>query len=517
MSEPRIPGVVLINKYDTPGTTQDFSRYLNYISRENATQPKDFDQYLEYMDNPQKQANLFTAEDDFLTHEQKDRLHEQFTAAEQKDGVMWETVISFDNAWLEEHGLYDAKTGWTDEKELKRLTRGAVKRIEDQEHLSLTWTGAIHHNTDNLHIHLASVETIPRRKEKKYQIVEFPQKWLEEHHVLDPDDLKEMQKNHPVTTTKAVDGTLASRDTMSRLKQAVLDETGRPFFCRNQMEWTDRNTIRVSLSQNAGVVPEGARVLGTYRTVSATWKEKTMDSAKSYLVHEIVRDDDSLKKINDLIRNGLVNPAKERMGEFSTEDQEIARDFMKLYHDLTISGVSRRDWTYGTNKISRFRPDLDQLGEKILTTYFPRERAELDREVRRTANEYRRAYGNNEKADRYEAGRQDDLHKRMGNAILYHMRTLDRQRSGERGNSSDGCKAKSRKPKPKRPKAHRGTAGQQARRDALQAALQKMQRETEQMLNESRYREQEEQYQFQKELAEEEWQEKQRIAEGERQ
>lgn len=512
MSERIIPGVVLVNKYDTPGTTKNFSQYLNYISRADATEPKDFDQYLDYMDNPEKQASLFTAAQDSLTLEQKDRLKESFTNAENRNGVMWETVISFDNAWLEEHGLYRSDTGWADEKELQRLTRGAVKRIEDQEHLTLTWAGAIHYNTDNLHIHIASVEQIPRKQEKEYQIVEFPKEWLDRHGVLDPADLREMKRNTPVTTTKAVGGTLSYHDTMKRLRQAVQDETGRPFFCRNQLEWTDRNTIQVSLSRNAGTVPEGARVLGTYRTVNATFKEKTMDSAKSYLVHEIVRDGDSLKKINDLIRNSLVNPVKEQFPKYREEDEEIARDFLRLYHDLTVSGVSRRDWTYGTNKISAVRPDLDRLSDKILQTYFPDERDKLNREVHRTADEYRRAYGDNKKADQYEQGRQDDLHKRMGNAILYHLRQYDRQNSGEPGRKNP---PRTKKPK-RKPAARRGSAGHRAQRDALEAALQKLDREMEQMLRESRYREQEAQYQFQRELDEEEWQEKQRIAESER-
>lgn len=512
MSEREIPGVVLVNKYDTPGTTKNFSQYLNYISRADATEPKDFDQYLDYMDNPEKQASLFTAAQDSLTLEQKEQLKESFTKAEERNGVMWETVISFDNAWLEEHGLYRSDTGWADEKELQRLTRGAVKRIEDQEHLNLTWAGAIHYNTDNLHIHIASVEQIPRKQEKEYQIVEFPKAWLDRHGVLDPEDLREMKREKTVTTSKAVDGSLAYANTMDRLRQAVKEETGRPFYCRNQLEWTNRDTLRVSLSRNAGTIPEGARVLGTYRTVNATFKEKTMESAKSYVVHEIIRDGDSLKRINDLIRNSLVNPAKEHLPEYREEDEGIARDFLRIYHELTISGVSRRDWTYGTNKISAVRPELDQLSDKILETYFPDQRDELNREVRQTANEYRRAYGNNEKADRYEQDRQDDLHKRMGNAILYHLRQYDRQNSG----TPDRRKTTGTKPKKRKPARKRGSAGHRAQRDALDAALQKLNREMEQMLRESRYREQEAQYQFQRELDEEEWQEKQRIAESER-
>ncbi|MEF2293766.1 relaxase MobL [Virgibacillus dokdonensis] len=40
---------------------------------------------------------------------------------------MWQDVLSFDNAFLEEQGLYNSKTKQLDERRMKNIVRGAVK------------------------------------------------------------------------------------------------------------------------------------------------------------------------------------------------------------------------------------------------------------------------------------------------------------------------------------------------------------------------------------------------------
>lgn len=522
MSDSIVPGVTLMNKYDTPRTSsQGFSNYLNYISRENAVSPKDFQQYLDYMDNPAKQANLFTDDQDFLTLDEKDQWKERFSQTEKQNGVMWETVISFHNPWLEEHGLYDSQTGWVDEQELKRLTRGAMKRIETEDNLQLSWTGAIHHNTDNIHIHIASVERVPRQREKEYQIVEFPESWLRQHKVLTEESLSEMKPNVRVTTSKAVRGSLVYRDTMSRLKQAVLDETGRPFFCRNQMEFTDQNTIRVSLSQNAGAIPKEAKVIGTYHSIDATFREKTMNQAKSYIVHEVIRDQDSLQKINGLIRESIVKPTREEMQEFLQQDEALARDFMKLYHDLTVAGISRRDWSYGISKINPYRDQIDHIGDEILKRHFPEERDELFDLIHSTAEEYRKGLGDTKKGNEYEDNRMADLKKRLGNAVLSGLRNYDKERgrepTGIQRQREPTKRSKSKTTKPKRPSAPKRGAGLGGTppNQALQIAIRQMEWDIRRAMQEGAKAEREQVYQMQQDVSEEVRAEQQRIRQGE--
>lgn len=516
-----VPGVILTNQYSTAGTAQGFSQYLNYISRENAVAPKEFAQYMNYMDNPEKQANLFTPNKDFLTREEKESLKEKFSEAEQKNGVMWETVISFRNDWLEEHGLYRSSDGWTDEEELKRLTRGAVKQIEKENHVELVWTGAIHHNTDNIHVHIASVERVPYIREKEYRIVEFPEDWLDQHGVLTPENLAEMRTGEVHGTTKAEDGTLAYRDTMSRLKTTILDETEMPFFCKNQIEWTKDHTIRVLLnrSPNAGRIPDGAKVVGTIKMPSATFSEKSMTKAKQYLTKEILRDNDSLKRINSIIRDEIVSPARENLKSFLQEDEDIARDFLKLYHDLSASGINRRDWNYSENKISKLRPELDKLSDKILEQKFPEEARNLQQAVSQTAEEYRRANGQKD-GDDYEKNRKKEFHKRMGNAILSNLKQYDRQKSNEqrvRSQSKQTGKSKAKKSSSKKRISKPRTAPDRLSSGsgpALQYALRQMEWDVRQILYAGEQEEQEQLNQFQQEIAEEAYAERRRIQQG---
>ena len=79
--------------------------------------------------------------------------------AQDNGSLMWQTVISFDNRWLAEHGIYDAKNNVLDERKLKEIARGGVNRMLEKEHLeSAIWSAAIHYNTDNVHVHIATVE-----------------------------------------------------------------------------------------------------------------------------------------------------------------------------------------------------------------------------------------------------------------------------------------------------------------------------------------------------------------------
>lgn len=110
---------------------------------------------------------------DSLTSEQKTALKKEwkrvFEKAQENDSLMWQTVISFDNRWLEENGLYQSKDRVLDEERLKGITRSAVRKMLEKEGLqNAVWSAAVHYNTDNIHIHIASVEPHPMREKKAY-------------------------------------------------------------------------------------------------------------------------------------------------------------------------------------------------------------------------------------------------------------------------------------------------------------------------------------------------------------
>lgn len=155
-------GVVLVTKFVRPGA-KAFKGYINYIDRKEAVRNEYSDEwngYVDYMGNPEKTSALFTAASDCLDDNDKQELKDQFIQAEENGNLMWQTVISFDNRWLEEQGIYDSATNMLNSDKIRELTRNSMDRMLEKEGISesAVWSAAIHYNTDNIHIHVATVE-----------------------------------------------------------------------------------------------------------------------------------------------------------------------------------------------------------------------------------------------------------------------------------------------------------------------------------------------------------------------
>lgn len=162
-------GVVVVTRFCKTGS-KTFSGYVDYIDREEAVRNENlhkFNLYNDYMDNPEKTTGLFTSDKESLNPLEKTQLKEEFKMAEENGSLMWQTVISFDNRWLEKYGLYDSELNIVDDRKLKELAAGAIDRMLKNEGLeNAVWSGAIHYNTDNVHIHIATVEPFPERPKK---------------------------------------------------------------------------------------------------------------------------------------------------------------------------------------------------------------------------------------------------------------------------------------------------------------------------------------------------------------
>ncbi len=159
--------------------TETFQGYIDYINRDEAARNAAFQKYSlynDYMDNPSKTSGLFTADQDALTADEKNALKQAFQKAYDNDGIMWQTVISFDNRFLAQQGIYDPLTHKVNEARLRECSRNAMReflRIEEMEQTAV-WSAAIHYNTDNIHIHIAATEPIPTRKRFIYEGKERP-------------------------------------------------------------------------------------------------------------------------------------------------------------------------------------------------------------------------------------------------------------------------------------------------------------------------------------------------------
>ncbi|MEC1071371.1 MobP2 family relaxase [Priestia megaterium] len=168
-----VPGVVVKTKFIT-SHHKAFQQYVEYVDRDEAKQEDrsvahSFSLYQDYMGNPDKTSSLFTHKYDRLTEEQKAKLKESFEEAQKNNSIMWQDVITFHNPWLQEQGIYDARTHTVDERKLMYVTRQAMSKMLERERLneSAVWSAAIHYNTENIHIHVATVEPNPTRSRGK--------------------------------------------------------------------------------------------------------------------------------------------------------------------------------------------------------------------------------------------------------------------------------------------------------------------------------------------------------------
>jgi hypothetical protein len=168
-----IPGVVLKTKFVT-SDKKAFQDYVDYVDRDEAKKEQEvheklFTLYQDYMDNPDKTSSLFTQQSNHLNDVEKKQLKKLFEKAQKNNSIMWQDVITFHNPWLQENGLYDAHTHTVDEKKLMEITRQSMKEMLKRERLneSAVWSAAIHYNTGNIHIHIATVEPQPTRERGK--------------------------------------------------------------------------------------------------------------------------------------------------------------------------------------------------------------------------------------------------------------------------------------------------------------------------------------------------------------
>ncbi|HHD2803594.1 MobP2 family relaxase [Clostridium perfringens] len=165
-------GVINKVKFIRNGSSK-FKNFIDYIDRSEATRKKNFDKYSaynNYMGNPEKIGSLFTKDKHSLTEKEVKKLKKDFDKAQSNGSNMWQEVFSFDNEFLEVNGLYDSENGALDEEKIQEATRRAMEELSKREGFKdLTWSASLHYNTDNIHVHIASVEINPSRERGKFK------------------------------------------------------------------------------------------------------------------------------------------------------------------------------------------------------------------------------------------------------------------------------------------------------------------------------------------------------------
>ena len=189
-------GIVLVTRFISPGSNI-FGSYIDYIDRDEAIRNENFEKFTafgeyvgSYMDDHAKTYGLFTVDKDELTGQAKEDLKDIYKGAQRNGSLMWQTVISFDNDFLKKNGLYNGDTGQLDEAKLREYTRKSMNVLLEKEGLvDAIWSASVHKNTDNIHVHIATVQPQPSWDEghsrcrsangKLYQRGKFAQKSID--------------------------------------------------------------------------------------------------------------------------------------------------------------------------------------------------------------------------------------------------------------------------------------------------------------------------------------------------
>lgn len=168
------PAIVIKSEFTYSDSNRSFNGYLDYINREDAKEnkqikrdKKSYAKYLDYVEDGRKNGQLFDEHENFISKERRENILNQYRQAEKIGSPLWKDVISFDNGWLEEQGLYNPKTHWLNEDRMKNVVRDAMDALIESEKMRMPiWTASFHYNTDNIHVHIATVELDPSHLEK---------------------------------------------------------------------------------------------------------------------------------------------------------------------------------------------------------------------------------------------------------------------------------------------------------------------------------------------------------------
>lgn len=140
--------------------------FLEYMDRPEAFDKTrhlndEYKDFIDYMSNSEKSDGLFNAQSDLLTESDKEKYRQIETVSRDAGCPKYYGVVSFDNNFLIENGLMTSD-GKLDVHGIKELGREGINAMistsNKLDNDNVYWTGAIHTNTDNIHIHFSICE-----------------------------------------------------------------------------------------------------------------------------------------------------------------------------------------------------------------------------------------------------------------------------------------------------------------------------------------------------------------------
>ena len=156
-------------------------------------------------------------------------------------------------------------------------------------------------------------------------------------------------------------------------------------------------------------------------------KPQTLGKMKSAFVNSLVDRNEEHDKINELMREKIVNRKKD-INTF--RDKEMKKQFINI---IKLLPEDLRQWQYAYNSIDEARPLIDNLSKYYINNYCKEDFNELDKLLDIEVDEYKRLYGEGREGKEkgkykdYKTNELDYLYKRMGNAFLTEMRSYAKE------------------------------------------------------------------------------------------
>lgn len=165
-------GIVFKNRYIKSTSQQKFSGFLEYQNREEAVNEKAYSAFQDYMLNTEKTGNKgsFDFFNDKLSDYQLNYYKQKFDEAKEKGSNLWQSVLTFEDAFLIGANLLNEETRELDYEKFQHLAKKSMTKLLDVSDFDLKnvmWTGAVHFNTEHIHVHFAMVEKEPNNWEGK--------------------------------------------------------------------------------------------------------------------------------------------------------------------------------------------------------------------------------------------------------------------------------------------------------------------------------------------------------------
>ena len=326
-------------KKAVPEQNLNFKEYIDYMNRSYATEQQN-----------KEWTAVFNQDANYLQTKRVDQLKRNLEEAYQNGSLLWQGVISFDNEFLAQEGLYDKAPGHVDQQAIKNVIREAMPKVIQKEGLSDSafWWGNIHLNTDNIHVHIGLSEVNSNREKIFYR----PRGRMEYRGNFSQKTIKQLKSDvfHGLINEQTRNMIVRKEQVLANLKSDLLTNV----FKNNQ----------VTLSAEKNFLEQAYNHL----PLEKQWRYAS--NAKDFAVSKFF--------LNKYLDSYFENEGKEDYQKFLTE----TREFLKMYEGV-----------YSAEKNQTYEK-IRYVNGKVVRSQRQSKGYEIEKLIQRREQELRERLGN---------------------------------------------------------------------------------------------------------------------------